>query len=280
MCIAVVILNYSEQFPLIVAHNREEDIMRRTSKLLVKENILAAFDLRAGGVAAVGMNVESGTFAVLTNCRKAGSFNPLGESRGAYMREVLTDRNPDMRGRTFQGDFHMLTGNAFIDEIVNLRYVTSLNTSFFCKESFTDGKELKIFVLMNQFDLSQRDWQPKNEYIKESLYYCLRAHPELRSAPELMNVVLSVLSQTGEILPYPACECAWSPNPDAERHMQRCIIVPPTRLGDSCIFGTVSQTIFVTDKLARRVLYRYREVTSSESAVTSFAEWEERVISY
>ena len=280
MCIAVIILNYSQRFPLIVVHNREEDVDRQTSSLVRRDNVLAAFDFKSGGVAAVGMNVKTGTFAVLTNCRKAGGFNTTGESRGKLVQEIIEDLNPDIAGRIFQGGFHLIKGNAFIIDSINIQYLTNMESSIYTQEDTSDSKELKIIVIMNNHAVSQCDWAPKLEYVKRELLVQVAHHPHIQSERDLTELITSVLSQTGDILPPLSSDFDWSPNPGAEKKFQRCIIVPPTQIGMASVFGTISQTVFLTDAFSRRVVYKYREAVDFSRRRTQFSDWDERVISY
>ena len=282
MCIAVIILNYSKRFPLLVAHNREEDIYRETSPLEQRGDVLAAYDIKAGGIAAVGLNIRTGTFAVLTNCRIKGSYLSSGESRGKFILEILEEWIPRVEGRVFQGYFHCLKGNAFGNEPKRIEYFTNLNCNLYPGEDLVDNRELKIIVVMNQHPLCENDWTSKLLYVKNALSGRLQASSSIESGSELCDLVVSELSRTGFVLPSLNSECMWSPDPEAEKILQRCIMVPPTlvRGGNDYVFGTISQTVFVSDTVERSVLYRYRETVDLATRSTKFGHWSDRIISF
>lgn len=287
MCIAVIVVNYSKRFPLIIAHNREEDVSRPTSPVAVRDGILSALDLRAGGVAAVGLNVVTGTFVVLTNCRVKGSLHPDGQSRGALVRDVLMHGlSPSIRNEihttTFQGDFHLFTGSCFVTEEVRLEYLSNIPGVPVSDPVPTQAPDctLQVTVKMNEHPSSIEDWQPKIDFLEDVLLEALTENPNLESSDTVLNLVASFMSSTVPISSmqmnsvYP-----WSPCPELEPTVLHNIIVPKTQLADSVIFGTVSQTVIVVDGQSRAVAFHYRTVTQ-EGLDVAFSPWDRHTVSY
>ena len=284
MCIAVIITNYSVRFPLIVVHNREEDISRPTSDLYLHDNILSAVDLKAGGIAAVGLNTSTGQFAVLTNCRMKDSLHPDGVSRGSILKQILTEGpsatiSRRIESEVFQGGFHLYTGNSFINTDFDIHYLSNIPSTNSWQHSFASDKgDPKVFVTMNEHPCSLDDWRPKLNFVASHILANLSINPSLDSVDDLVDAVLKSLSSTDQ-LPARTEKSAydWSPSPDLEPVAQQHIVIPATPLA-SCIFGTVSQTIMVTDHSAKAVHYRYRTVTHEDKPV--FNSWHNCVIKY
>ena len=284
MCIAAVVLNYSERFPLIIAHNREEDTARRTGPVAVRDDILSALDLKAGGVAAVGLNVRTGTFAVLTNCRINGSFHTDGESRGALIRQVLSEGVSesiarDIRCKTYQGDFHLFTGSAFVNDTITLTYLTNIKGE---NSRELTSSQLEVIVRMNEHPSSLHDWSSKIEFLRSLIRNELIRNPDMGSADAVLEVITRCMSITGPI-PEPQSPIPptypWSPVPGMEPTVLRRIIVPAISIDEHVRFGTVAQTVIVVDRGHRQVHFNYRSVLQDCPSV-SFAPWEHHLVSY
>lgn len=78
MCILSVCRSASSRWPFIFAHNRDEYVSRPTAPLALDEatGVLWAFDVQAGGGSWLGFNTRTGSFAALTNCRRAPTTVP------------------------------------------------------------------------------------------------------------------------------------------------------------------------------------------------------------
>ncbi len=96
MCLILFAYQQHPRYPLIVAANRDEFFERPTapSDIWPASNILAGRDLRAGG-SWMGLNIDNGRFAAVTNVRQ---FNTNGEdggsgarSRGELVSQFLLD---------------------------------------------------------------------------------------------------------------------------------------------------------------------------------------------
>ena len=86
MCILTVAANAHPDYPLVIAHNRDEYFARTAAPLAMRGDILCATDAASGGT-WMGLNVRSGAVAALTNVRcapRAGS-----RSRGELVLRVL-----------------------------------------------------------------------------------------------------------------------------------------------------------------------------------------------
>lgn len=93
MCLAVIAVDWMEDWPLILVANRDEFHERPTTPLgpwLDKDGaILAGRDLRASGT-WLGTNMH-GRVALLTNFREPGRNNPEAVSRGQLVEQYLTE---------------------------------------------------------------------------------------------------------------------------------------------------------------------------------------------
>ncbi|ORC86038.1 uncharacterized protein TM35_000312240 [Trypanosoma theileri] len=72
MCILAFITQLSQRFPLVLISNRDEALNRATQPVCIDNatGLLCAIDSLAGGT-WLGLNVNSGRFAVITNCRRS-----------------------------------------------------------------------------------------------------------------------------------------------------------------------------------------------------------------
>lgn len=94
MCIIVVAVGKHPDFPLIIAHNREESWSRPTG--LPQEHspgVVFAKDLQAGGT-YMGVNFQSGAFAALTNVRSTTPRPSGGRSRGELVTGAIGASQP------------------------------------------------------------------------------------------------------------------------------------------------------------------------------------------
>ena len=289
MCIAVIVVNYSPRFPLIITHNREEDPLRPTSDLGLWNHILSAVDLKAGGVAAVGLNVSSGQFAVLTNCRYHKSSRPGGVSRGSIVREIISngvgDSIRDWIARTkFQGDFHLHCGNAFVDSKVEIEYFTNID-DLECEKSeysVTPSAPLEVIVCMNQHPKSLSDWENKLTWVKSHVQSALSVNRDLNSISEVSDLIENIISKIDPISTNPGSgSYEWSPIPASESFIQAHIVFPNIEVSPGVLFGTVSQTIIIVDRDSRQIVYKYRRVEgSTQNKVVDFLPWQHKLVNY
>lgn len=92
MCICCVAINQNENFPFIIFHNRDESLDRKTTDPFIDEKtkVLSAIDLEAFGT-WMGFSIETGNFAMLTNCWSESIFKDIKEpiSRGKLVQHFL-----------------------------------------------------------------------------------------------------------------------------------------------------------------------------------------------
>jgi len=284
MCIAVVILNYSSRLPIIVAHNREEDMDRPTSDLMLKDGILSARDQKAGGVAAVGLDIKSGRFGILTNCRFRDAYRPDGLSRGSILEgailsgptHALVDH---IKSQTFQGEFHMYVGELYVRNEIVVKYCTNIAESSGdeFRRKFDSNSPIEVIVRMNEHPCSQEDWQPKLQFVRNILLYKLSIDRNL-DPDSVFKIVEDCLSITDPISSAVNGDFPWSPKPELESTALYNIIIPRTDLG-TVHFGTVSQTVMVVDRDSRKVHYHYRPLLHAESQVR-LGSWRTCLISF
>lgn len=92
MCICCVAIHKHEKFPIIIFHNRDESIDRKTTDPFIDEKtgILSAIDLEAFGT-WMGISTKTFDFAMLTNCWSETIFNDIENpiSRGKLVQHFL-----------------------------------------------------------------------------------------------------------------------------------------------------------------------------------------------
>lgn len=96
MCILFVAIEQNQDYPLIIAANRDEFFNRSTAESGFwpdNKNILAGRDLLAGG-SWMGIN-RDGYIAALTNIRNPERINPQAITRGELVTNYLTDTPND-----------------------------------------------------------------------------------------------------------------------------------------------------------------------------------------
>ena len=87
MCLLAVASGASDEFPVVIAHNRDEYYARQASPLAIHEDgTLCATDVSSGGT-WMGYNCATGHIAALTNVRAAAE--PGKRSRGELVSRAL-----------------------------------------------------------------------------------------------------------------------------------------------------------------------------------------------
>ena len=291
MCIAVIITNYSRECPLLIFHNREENVLRKTSPLQLNGNVLSPIDVKAGGVAAIGMNVKTGLMAVLTNVRYSSSLHAEGCSRGSLLREVLEEEEDGLAEklatREVQGGFHLYLGNLFLEKFsenkityysyLGERGVESGGGASATTDLPTDSSSLpSILVRMNEHPSNESQWR-KRDLVRDSISAALVSG---LSIAELCGAVTSCMSNSDPLPIHNHNEdYSWSSLPvECEREVQRHILVPKISCGEDDYFATISQTLVYVDRTAREVHYQYRLVGGEQSK--NFSSWDHRIIPY
>ncbi len=93
MCLILFAHQISEQYPLVLAANRDEFYARLTAPMQFWEkcpDLLAGKDLQRGGT-WFGVN-RAGRFAALTNFRNPSGINPSAVSRGGIILDFLNSQ--------------------------------------------------------------------------------------------------------------------------------------------------------------------------------------------
>jgi uncharacterized protein with NRDE domain len=159
MCIATIIINKIKEFPIIILHNREENIVknkknkkknRKTQKPEIINEILYPKDMIKGGT-WIGMNVKNKNIAFLTNSfLKENKEDKVYEtSRGSLIFEYLKDKESinefEKRFEDYDG-FNIIYGNLIQREFY---YYTNIEM----KENEIKKSKLKegINVLSNTY---------------------------------------------------------------------------------------------------------------------------------
>lgn len=90
MCIMAVAVGSHEDFPFVLAHNRDEFFARTATEVLQDDDgVVAAVDSQSGGT-WMGLAASTGVVAALTNVRCGRAPEPIGtRSRGELVSRVL-----------------------------------------------------------------------------------------------------------------------------------------------------------------------------------------------
>lgn len=255
MCIAIIIRNLNNRFPLIVFHSREEDLDRPTSSLEIHDSVLSAVDVKANGVAAVGINTKSGRFAVLTNCRYKPGLNPTGASRGELLKKILI-HSSDNLDIQYQGMFHLYYGNMLND----LVYLTNVNKRFERKILPTSAQQLDVIVKSNEHPETASFFEPKVSAIKNNLMETFSKNRNIDSVEEIASLIDSALNSLHLPIPLSLTEASfsWSQlSKENEAFVLSHIFIPPLAIGDA-FFGTVSQSLIVSDATTQNAHFWYK----------------------
>jgi len=256
MCIAIIIRNLNHRFPLIVFHSREEDLDRPTSSLEIHDSVLSAVDVKANGVAAVGLNINSGRFAVLTNCRYKPGLNPAGASRGELLKKILT-HSSDNLDIQYQGMFHLYYGNMFND----LVYLTNVNKRFERKTLPTSPQKLDVIVRSNEHPETASFFEPKISAIKNNLMETFSKNRNVDSVDEIASLMDNALTSLHLPIPLFAADTSfsWSQlSKENETFVLSHIFIPPLAIGGNAFFGTVSQSLIVSDATTQNAHFWYK----------------------
>jgi uncharacterized protein with NRDE domain len=263
----------SKRFPLILVHSRDEDISRPTGDLVLDDSgIFGARDGTSGGVAAVGMNVKTGQYCLLTNSRvNLPDSTTDGISRGLLVTRMLTDRVGTLAGleknpHEYNGLFHVITGS----------FLTPTRKTYFTNT--TECPKPEIWTggcICNEHPISRADWSMKHRYLMT-----IQPLPgEDADFEEIIHVISEGISITS-IPDYPSTlitPLSWSPFPQAvEAHLLSSITVPAIKIREGYTFGTVSQTIMVLEVNGedRTVHHLYRTVSHLGKDRVQFSEWQ------
>ena len=88
MCILAIGVECHPDWPLVIAHNRDEEWDRCTYPPQAHDGVIYARDALAGGT-WMGLNGANGAFAALTNVRSSAPRPADGPSRGTLVLHAL-----------------------------------------------------------------------------------------------------------------------------------------------------------------------------------------------
>lgn len=122
MCIIVLAIGKHPEYPLILAHNRDESWLRPTEDACEHgAGVVFAKDLKAGG-SFMGMNLMTGAFAALTNVRSKHLRPQEGLSRGELVTSAVGHTAPvDFQGEEFTA-FNLWHGQVSPEGDVNVTF--------------------------------------------------------------------------------------------------------------------------------------------------------------
>lgn len=225
MCILFVAVNQHQDFPLIIAANRDEFFNRGTSESHIwqgQQGIIAGKDLQAGGT-WMGVN-QLGFIASLTNIRAPQTVNVIARTRGELVSHYLQSPRQDyaQRLRSTRGNYngYNLLFGKWNDLAVYNNQLDSL-------QSLTTG-----FYGLSNASLNS-PWPKINKGVGKLEEYCQNGqdiNPEI-----LFGLLLDTQQAPDQDLPETGVPIDW------ERRLSSIFI-----LGDE--YGTRSSTVLKVDK--------------------------------
>jgi len=278
MCILVIALQCHPTFPFICAHNRDEERDRPSLEdgIETDTQLLCGRDAQAGGF-VLGLHVQHGHFAALTNCRcRVRWISTERTSRGLLV-EHLASQGPHLaefvRERKID-PYHVVCGEIF-QAIPEVHYFW--NTPEDSKElppspetcHWSRGHQQLgpgVFVVSNENPTETASW-PKCLWLKEEVTRFLQNLGPSVGALDLQQGLGEIMSrydvpglgppkEVPKVLPkevemklHSGPFCPWRPG------VKR--------------FGTVSQRILVCDSQAKKTHYFHR---STNEPASSFSD--------
>mmetsp|Transcript_34346 Transcript_34346/g.80386 ORF Transcript_34346/g.80386 Transcript_34346/m.80386 type:complete len:318 (-) Transcript_34346:110-1063(-) len=277
MCILLVALHCHPAFPFICAHNRDEEPDRPSAEDALEgdTSIICGRDRQAGGM-VLGLNVQSGSVAMLTNCRSRVLHDKATTtSRGLLVEQLVAEGaealDAMLESHTFNG-FHVVAGRA-MGPNPELQYTWNVpveedrsmssasGSSARPKEAWAwlqgqDSLAQGVFVVSNE-NWSRNNLWPKSIWLKTQAERFLASLPKDVTSAAVMTG-LEALMNTDHL---PGLELPehlptyWEPQ--KEVFAQQRIFLP---VGQSPDFGTVSQRILISDIRVEELQYFHRQV--------------------
>ena len=243
MCLIVFAYKQHPQYELILIANRDEFLERPTATAHWWEDhpeVLGGRDLQAGGT-WMGVN-KQGDFAALTNFREPHNIRPDAPSRGALVKDFLTDpiKAKDYMTALEKGKMDYNGFNLLVKDNSGLYYSSNRKTGI-------QRLEPGIYGLSNH--LLDTPW-PKVKQAKKNLENQL----ELSHA-NLLDFI-TVLSETkifpDSLLPKTGVPLEW------ERILSAMYILSPK-------YGTRATTVFLQDNNSQISFYEQSRIPRKES---------------
>lgn len=227
MCILFIAVEEHDEYPLIVAANRDEFFERPTGQSEPwSENpkILAGRDLQAGGT-WMGINAN-GRFAALTNVRDPQKIDPDARTRGELVANYLKDEDSNetylgklQRTKTQYNGYNLLFGDWHNLWVYNNH------------QDKTEKLSSGVFGLSNA-DLNS-PWPKINKGVKNLRDYCQSGHDF--NADILFDLLRDDTQAEDEMLPKTGVPIEW------ERKLSSIFI-------KSQEYGTRSSTLLTIDR--------------------------------
>lgn len=227
MCLIVFSYKHYNEYPFVLAANRDESYSRPTEVAHVwktSPKILAGKDLKAGGT-WLGIS-ENGRFAALTNHRQMDDIKEDTTSRGIIVKDfLLSEGNPREYLGELQRDGHKFNGfNLIAGTISDLYYMSNKKEGIF---KVQPGNHALSNAFLNT------PW-PKTEHSLEALETIL----ETTGSPDeerLFSMLLNDQRYPIEMLPDTGL------SKEAEKAVSSVFI-------ETDDYGTRSSTLIIVDK--------------------------------
>lgn len=297
MCLLAVASGASDEFPVVIAHNRDEYYARQASPLAIHEDgTLCATDVSSGGT-WMGYNCATGHIAALTNVRAAAE--PGKRSRGELVSRALAgDAAAALMSGAF-GSYNLLHGQLrrssgttncavelFLSSHVPAHAVESAPlppTPVVAAKSNDHGGAK--WTLSSSDPLHECTW-PKACFVCSKLESALAGinstteHGE-EGAKAILASVETIMSARSLPEPYAQRAATWQPAGvnhlpvEAERKLQAAPFIVPFQLPTSnngvlgpgakdFTYGTVSQSVILQCRSKECVFYAYRSAPEWE----------------
>ena len=287
MCILALAVDAHDDYPLVLAHNRDEYFARSTGPLQQHGDILCALDHASSGT-WMGINVRTGNFAALTNVR---AHQPSGvRSRGELVNRVLQGKAAVACESTDYAAYNLLHGNLCDGRPIHL--TTSVPPDWQPRTSELPSGSVVVKSNDEGGGLTTTEehdgefvW-PKAVWLHSQVRAALSVGAELVGEDGARALIAALEpAMSAQVMPsaHATAAAAFMPSPVSplsvsdERTVQRAPRVAPFELHGphapkaSSLYGTVSQSFLVQCRSEACVLYAYRELPRGPPTASSTA---------
>ena len=274
MCIIALALKAHEEFPFILAHNRDEACDRPTEPPRVHPGLqLFSRDLVAGGT-FLGLELRSLAFGAITNVRSAAARPAGSRSRGDLIPAVLSGRTIAELSGTDYTAFNLWHGTVQPPMAVLSRSWPDEAEPSGWRYAQSRLPEGEVVALSNEpvSDLHPGDWEwPKTRFMRMRVAELLQSLPDGASAETIRDALGALLSTQLELSESELSnQLSSSPLPRWREHaLQEGPLVSKIRHAALAqahgepgteAYGTLCQTVLVSCARTRTVYFFYRHM--------------------
>lgn len=278
MCIIALALKAHEDFPFILAHNRDEACDRPTEPPRVHPGLqLFSRDLVAGGT-FLGLELRSLAFGAITNVRSTAARPAGSRSRGDLIPAVLSGRTIAELTATDYTAFNLWHGTVQPPKAVHSRSWPDEAEPSGWRYAQSRLPEGEVVALSNEpvSDLHPGDWEwPKTRFMRIRVAQLLQSLPDGASAETVRDALGALLSTQLDLSESELrTQLSSSPLPRWREHaLQEGPLVSKIRHAalaqahgepDTEAYGTLCQTVLVSCARTRTVYFFYRHMRDDE----------------